>query len=271
MKLKASVETFFLDHESLSLSCSIDLLAAAAAQEEKKTSDESEKKSEMLTNTQFTSSKTNDSFSKSKKINSKNLNIAAMKKRIIAKLKASNKSLMKQLLVKIKSQINKRKAADSFDNSSNLSFTMISREKKQTTHTRSQKKSRISRNSTTKRESSAIKRRKVSDDFDSKNCQEKRQAQNVNNNNNNDDEKVNKKANNNDSNDITFEVDNFFSSTHSNFVFDFKSSLSFDSSSVVINNSLLTGISIFTDEFDSTFYRNHTSKHSNKLTVTQYR
>ena len=225
----------------------------------------------MFTNTQLTSSKTNDSFSRSKKINSKNLNIVAMKKRIIAKLKASNINLMKQLLIKIKSQINKRKTTNSFDNNSNLSFTMISREEKQTTHIKNQKKFRISRNSTTRRESFAIKRRKVNDDFDSKNCQEKRQAQNVNNNNNNDNEKINKKANNNDSNDITFEVDYFFLSTHFNFVFNFKSSLSFDSSSsIVINNSLLTEISTFTDEFDSTFYRNYTSKHSNKLTKRQF-
>ena len=108
VKFKVSVETFFFDHESFSFSCSTDLFAAAAAQKEKKINDESEKEeSDEFINTQFISSKTNDLFSRSEKINSKNLNIVAMKKRIIAKLEASNKNLIKKFLIKIKFLINK--------------------------------------------------------------------------------------------------------------------------------------------------------------------
>ena len=137
VKSKASVETFSFDHESFLFPCLIDLLTATAAQKEKKINDESEEKeSDKLINTQLISSKTNDSFSKSKKVNSKNLNIIAMKEKIIAKLKTSNKNLMKQFLIKIKFSINKRKTTDSSDSSSNLSFMMMFREKRQTTHTR---------------------------------------------------------------------------------------------------------------------------------------
>ena len=100
MKFKAFVKTFFFDHEFFSFLCSIDLFATAAAQEEKKTNNKNEKKeNDVLINTQFILSKINNLFSKLKKINSKNLNIIAMKKRIIVKLKTSNKSLIKQLLI----------------------------------------------------------------------------------------------------------------------------------------------------------------------------
>ena len=65
------------------------------------------KKNNKFINTQLISSKTNDLFNRLKKINLKNLNIIAMKKRIIAKLKTSNKNLIKQFLIKIKFSINK--------------------------------------------------------------------------------------------------------------------------------------------------------------------
>ena len=136
MKLKASVETLFFDHEFFFLLCSTDLSATTAAQKKKKINDESEKKeSDEFINTQLISLKTNDSFNRSKKINLKNLNIVAMKKRIIVKLKVSNKNLMKKLLIKIRSSINKRKITGSSDSNSDLSFIIMFYERKQTTHT----------------------------------------------------------------------------------------------------------------------------------------
>ena len=151
-------------------SCSIDLFATAATQKEKEISDESEKKeSDEFINIQLISLKINDSFSRSKKINSENLNIIAMKKKIIAKLEILNKNLMKQFLTKIKLSINKRKTTDSSNNSLNLSFTMMFCEKRQMTHTKEQRKFKTSKNSTTRRKPFAYKRRKVNDNFDSKN------------------------------------------------------------------------------------------------------
>ena len=227
MKLKTSVVTIALDVESRSFSYSANLLkAAAAAQKEKKILDDdddedSEDENSELNNTQLTSSKTNDSFDDLKTINLKikNLNIAAMKEKIIVKLKKSNKSLVKQLLIKMQlsSQIKarvvskKRKVMKSSDSSLEQSFIVISREEGLTTHTREQRKLRISRNSTIERDPDVCKRRKVSDSSNS----EKRQVSKKINNNN---RKVNKVVNNNNNNNInskkiSFErFDKFFAS-----------------------------------------------------------
>ena len=95
-----------------------------------------EKKNNEFINTQLISLKTNDLFNKLKKVNSKNLNIIAIKKKIIAKLKILNKNLMKEFLIKIKLLINKQKTTNSSNNNSNLSFTMMFCEKEQMTHTK---------------------------------------------------------------------------------------------------------------------------------------
>ena len=135
-------------------------LKAATATHEKKNIDDDSDGTEKNINSQFILSKTNNS---SKFKNFKNtLNIVVMKKKIIFKMTA----IMKTMMIKLqffKTQIRKRKVVDIF--SSFKIFVMISNEEI-TIFAKKQKKFKISKNSTKKRNFIVVSTKKMNDDSD---------------------------------------------------------------------------------------------------------